>query len=522
MKEQQKIKLLKISGFVLTGLGLVVLICGLVFSWYIDSSLKEEVKQSAIVDGFDDDDYDVWVKNHGDKDQHADEYMNFYFWNITNLDDILQGRDIPRLEELGPYRYRQYLDKFDVEFTEKNAFVSYKMFQRWHFLPELSVTKDGRQLNDVTDMITTVNCAYSGAVALLQNEAFLNGLRVTHLSALFHSRSVHEHIWGFEDAMLGQLQQWLPDLVRTNRSEAYHNCTDVEDCRNYWRGPTTMVTGTEDYDNVHELRQWDGMPTSYYYPNNCSIAGSDKKQLRPDVTVDYIRTFEDRLMRPFYLKYKEDFDLKGVTLRRYTPDYQRMYSNPNVGFAMHALMDGEIQDGIIDISLIYRDLFGSPVPLYISQPHFYNPDIDGCEPPFCDKVAGMAPNFDDHCTMAGIEPITGKTMWGRRRAQVNLLINATHFQEQECESECDPYRYSNVSTAYMPFFWFEETGQLTDDSADYFKSNVYFYSDLSNGLFIASLVVGCTSLVAGPLVLIYYRKKLTVSSERVDEPLLGA
>eukprot|EP00736_Rhodelphis_marinus_P002156 Rmarinus@m.25929 len=505
-------------GSLLLGIfGAILIGAAFLISWYIDKTLDEEVEKSAILDGYCDDDYEYWVTNCCDKERHGIEYMRFYLWNITNTEEFLAGEK-PVLQEVGPYSYRQYIDRFDVEFYDDNRRVSFKNYIRWIFEPSTSITEDGRQLNDKTDLITTVNAAYAGAVSLVSGERVLYQLDgVIESSALIHTRTTHEHIWGFDDPMLITLQEHpiFGSLVSTTRSEAYHNCTSRAACDN-WYGYHHMRTGVDDLDRVRHMTVWDDIHEMGYYPGTedgpIYVAGSDKKQYKPDFDKKSfpIFTFEDRLMRSYHLQYLSDTTFKGIKLRRYVPQWEVMFGNPKPEFAMDARLGGDTIDGLIDISLIYRNTTGSPVPLFISQPHYYSNDHGGCgDPRLCESVIGMRPNFDKHCTRSDIEPITGKVIAGRRRAQVNLYIEpALYAPLTNCDNRPDcnvtEFRYRNIEEVYMPFFWFEESGEATDDSADYFKSNVYFYQDLSHWLFVSLVIVGSLGMLVSGFLLHHY------------------
>ena len=44
--------------------------------------------------------------------------MYFRAFNLTNEEAFLRGEEKPKLQEVGPYAYRQVLTKEDVKFTE--------------------------------------------------------------------------------------------------------------------------------------------------------------------------------------------------------------------------------------------------------------------------------------------------------------------------------------------------------------------------------------------------------------------
>uniref|UniRef100_UPI00398F43C6 lysosome membrane protein 2-like n=1 Tax=Pristiophorus japonicus TaxID=55135 RepID=UPI00398F43C6 len=77
-------------------------------------------------------------------------YMQFYFFNVTNPGEVLDGGK-PFLEEKGPYTYREYNPKENVTFVEDGKLVSAMTPKTYVFVPELSAG------DPETDLIRTVN-----------------------------------------------------------------------------------------------------------------------------------------------------------------------------------------------------------------------------------------------------------------------------------------------------------------------------------------------------------------------------
>jgi hypothetical protein len=56
----------------------------------------------------------------------VDPTMKVYFFNYSNIEQYLEGEDEKiRLDEMGPYIYKQKINKFDVKFQDN--FVTYRV-----------------------------------------------------------------------------------------------------------------------------------------------------------------------------------------------------------------------------------------------------------------------------------------------------------------------------------------------------------------------------------------------------------
>ena len=75
-------------------------------------------------------------------------YLRIRFFNITNPDGVALGEKAA-LNEMGPYVYKETLEKFDVTFDKEADSVRYRQVRFYYFQPQLSI---GRESDRITMM----------------------------------------------------------------------------------------------------------------------------------------------------------------------------------------------------------------------------------------------------------------------------------------------------------------------------------------------------------------------------------
>lgn len=78
-----------------------------------------------------------------------------YIFNVTNPDGFLAGEK-PRLVEVGPFVYREEMEKTNIEFHE-NQTVSFQHKKILQFVPELSVDKNLRIVTPNIPLLVSPN-----------------------------------------------------------------------------------------------------------------------------------------------------------------------------------------------------------------------------------------------------------------------------------------------------------------------------------------------------------------------------
>jgi hypothetical protein len=107
--------------------------------------------------------YQHWVYNN--YDDAAPYYKEWTFYNLTNLDAVLNGSK-PHFQPVGPYVYRYYTKLNDVEFLDNGNQVSYKDSYEYHYQADMS----GEGLDPLTDQVTIINLAYFPVLLETGNE----------------------------------------------------------------------------------------------------------------------------------------------------------------------------------------------------------------------------------------------------------------------------------------------------------------------------------------------------------------
>lgn len=104
-----------------------------------------------------------------------------YFYNITNSRDIYFLNSAPQVQEVGPYTFREYCKRLNVQVRDNNEALRFNEMCWKEFVPSLSIDANGRQLTE-DDPITHVNVQLFGIlhkVKQLSHEIRLKGSVVT-------------------------------------------------------------------------------------------------------------------------------------------------------------------------------------------------------------------------------------------------------------------------------------------------------------------------------------------------------
>ncbi|TKS84331.1 Lysosome membrane protein 2 85 kDa lysosomal membrane sialoglycoprotein [Collichthys lucidus] len=301
-------------------------------------------------------------------------YMEFFFFNFTNMDMFFQGAK-PEVQQVGPYTYREYRYKDNVSMVENGSKVVAYNTKSFVFVREKSVG------DPTVDIITTVNIPAWAVMTKVKGSfwrANMVSIWMSSLgSGLFTTRTVDELLWGYVDPLL-----------------------------------TRVATTQKDVETIFGL-----IRLTFWTSNQSnSINGSDGSAFHPLLKKDErIYIFTPDLCRSIYMEFEKDVEVKGIPAYRFTPPRSVLASkeeNPaNEGFCVSP--QECLGTGLLKVSPCRR---GAPV--VASFPHFHLGDSK-----YVDAVEGMSPQWEDHQTFLDLNPTTGVIVRANKRAQINILIS---------------------------------------------------------------------------------------------------
>ena len=77
--------------------------------------------------------YNIWKK----PSKEANVERKYYLFDIQNPDEVISGKEKPRVIEKGPYVYNEIMTKADVKFLDENT-IQYAPISTLHYNQSLS------------------------------------------------------------------------------------------------------------------------------------------------------------------------------------------------------------------------------------------------------------------------------------------------------------------------------------------------------------------------------------------------
>lgn len=490
--------------------------------------------------------------------------VKVYLFNISNSEQVLKGLERPQFQEVGPFVYSQWRRREVVDFEDNNRKIRYREYKTYYSMYDPSKSEwqqvlangntnsaarhnsdNNNNSNDAEQQqqqqakkpvmldptaynVTIVNLPLLSALtklAQLEEGSLKRSLAAQVVKRLLKdgrekiltTRPVNQLLFdGYRVDYLESARELVSDFLGfnfesplpKNKFGFFYGKNGTWSRRD--NGELTVYTGRngsmgdfmiiENWNDQRELNVW---PKNTKAGNRCNqIRGTDGSQFHPGVNRQQVlQLFSPMVCTSLYIKYKEDTEVRGIPLLRFTtppdvfgapkknphsscyctvqsqtPQSSMMTDTPLMTTTtgattttaaaafqttlppatMRKINDSRCYlDGLMDLSLCQRG-----APIAASSPHFYNAD------PMLAMATGLKPNKEIHETYLDIEPMTGSVFRAASRAQINAFV------EQAALEVVESSIIGHMTPMVAPLLWIEETASIDEKSSIEFKNKL--------------------------------------------------
>uniref|UniRef100_A0AAY4ER49 Uncharacterized protein n=1 Tax=Denticeps clupeoides TaxID=299321 RepID=A0AAY4ER49_9TELE len=404
--------------------------------------------------------FDIW------QNPPAPVYMQYYFFNLTNPAEVLDG-DKPAVVEIGPYTYREYRPMTDVEFLENGTKVA-------ALNPKTYVFERNMSIGSEDDLIRTVNIPAATVMQKYKDSIFgsvISTIMTGEKTGLFEVHRVGDLLWGYEDRLLKALKAFEPSLDDHFGLFYMMNATDD--------GAYTFYSGSENYQDFTRVAEWKGQRSlNWWSTDECNmINGTIGASFHAVITKqETLYLFSSDLCRSLYARFEKEVWVKNVPGYRFVPPsevFANVTVNPaNAGFCVPA--GNCLSSGLLNVSVCKQD-----APIILSPPHFYQTDEK-----FVQDIFGMRPNKENHETRIDINPVK---------------------------------QTGDIRTLVFPVMYLNESVVIDDDSAEKLQAAVTQGNIVIN---IPFIIIGLGILLGVVFMVLISRKRIPESTPDERKPLL--
>ncbi|XP_044738554.1 scavenger receptor class B member 1 isoform X2 [Chrysoperla carnea] len=356
-----------------------------------------------------------------------------YIFNVTNPESFLNSGEKPNLVEIGPFVYREDMEKVNIKFHD-NGTVSFQHRKILQFVPELSVNKDLKVMVPNIPLLTLTS--KSNSLGYFVQKTLSLGLTMSRYKP-FRPLTAEQLVFGYDDGLVKLAHTFYPKHIRPMSKMGLlvaRNGTLNEVSTIY-----TGHTGMDKFGLLDKLNGLDRLPYWDTAPCN-AIAASEGSFFPPrDFTnSDIVHIYDKDLCRILPLEYRGPVSKDGLNADLYTPPenvFETAEVNPdNKCFCSYK--EECAPRGLQNIAPCQYD-----APVYLSFPHFYKADDTLLEP-----FVGLKPNKELHETYFKIQSKLGVPIEGKVRVQMNLKV-------EKAEHVASVAKFPSIM---FPIMWLEE------------------------------------------------------------------
>ncbi|XP_058463026.1 protein croquemort-like [Malaya genurostris] len=384
-------------------------------------------------------------------------FLEVYLWNWTNTEDYRSDNYKPRLEQLGPYTFREVHERVDLQWNDDYTLTFYQK-RIWYYEPELS---DGDFENDIVISINPVLLSVGYATMNNPLQSFLDLMISASphiINSPFYVVPVKKILFeGYDDYFLTSLLEiakenpGIVDAIELPQFDKFGWFYGRNESETY-DGSYTIGTGVDSFDTMGMMHRWNNVKQTQFFRGECGLVHGSTGELWPpfqEVQKSNVSVFSPDICSVMTLEFDGVYSSHGIDGYKWKGnerpfDNGHTYSETECQCTALATECPVFAAGVLDVS---RCKSGAPAT--VSYPHFYLAD-----PIYRQDVDGMEPNKEQHEFLLALEPHTGVPLSVKAQLQVNLVVKKYGITLLD-----------GIPDVMLPILWFRQKADLSEELA---------------------------------------------------------
>ncbi|XP_050685744.1 scavenger receptor class B member 1 [Leptidea sinapis] len=334
-----------------------------------------------------------------------------YIFNVTNPQGFLENGEKPRLNEVGPFVYREDMEKVNIKFHDNDT-VTFQHNKILRFVPELSVDKNQKFVVPNIPLLTVTS--FSPNMAGFVFNFLVSGLSITYRDRAkpFVDITAEELVFGYNDPLVTLAHYFYPKGKRPNSQMGLFLA------RNGTLSEVLTINAGQDMSSFGYLDKVNGLDhLTHWKDRPCNNIRASEGSFFPPRAVtkeDIVYIYDKDLCRVLPMKYRKDVRKHGILAGLYTPP-ESTFEAADINPENRCYCENEKCPlrGLQNISPCQYN-----APVYLSYPHFHDAD-----PTLMNHVEGLKPDREKHESYFMIQPKLGVPLEGKIRVQLNLKVD---------------------------------------------------------------------------------------------------
>ncbi|XP_063708645.1 sensory neuron membrane protein 1-like [Culicoides brevitarsis] len=351
--------------------------------------------------------------------QNCTYRMNFYHFNITNQEEVING-GIPKLEEIGPYVYDIYKLRLNENDDEESDTLTYDMSSLYYYRPDLSAPSNvsicqvsGLMIGAFTKVILEtpelINFVQAG-IDLIHGSPDTPFLCFNPLEPIHTGYPINCDQTEFSAKAICSAIGSQDYFRKGKENEKYLEFAQLFKFNNSVEAVMTISRGKKNLKDVGRIVELDGSPMiDDYELEKCNVInGTDSVSFPPRQTKENVQyMFFKTICKSLPFEYVSRKRIHGINTLVKEMKWNSPLFDPECN--TNEYLENNFK-GVLDM---HECLEGFT---YMTGPHNLLADAR-----FSENIEGLKPDHKKHASQIYMDPLTGVLLRGFIRFQFNVL-----------------------------------------------------------------------------------------------------